>query len=444
MALKWHPDKNPDNRDAAERKFQEISHAYDVLSDPQKRRMYDQTGDESGRGMGGGGGGPGGFRANFGRGGGKDYFKMFEDMFAEHFGADAGGGERRGRAARAARDRACRSGPTGRGCLFVRRGCGRGWVGFQVSFWGGGGDSGFDFGGGDSFFGNMGGRRRRPGGMGGFGGGAGGGRQRQRETADLFTEGDVTELKMETFPDGAREQSPWMFAFYSPAEEESVAFVSTFSKLATHLVPFGVKAGAVNCEKHKALCRRHNVALRSLPAVKGFIGPQRPAGGAVRRSSATKLESYAGALEAKAIKPWILGLIPNVVLRVTDRKTLDAALMSGRPAVGQRSAEWFVSMVLLTEKSDAPHLYRALAYKYRNLVHFAAATGAEARKIAAEVGEGQVPSLVAFCYGEEKLRVAHKGDMSAASLDMFITDFRGGRRCQRIFRKTGKGGKDEL
>mmetsp|Transcript_21692 Transcript_21692/g.53103 ORF Transcript_21692/g.53103 Transcript_21692/m.53103 type:complete len:276 (+) Transcript_21692:119-946(+) len=43
LALKWHPDKNPNNK-AAEEKFKRISEAYDVLSDPSKRRSYDSRG----------------------------------------------------------------------------------------------------------------------------------------------------------------------------------------------------------------------------------------------------------------------------------------------------------------------------------------------------------------------------------------------------------------
>ncbi|XP_018904802.1 dnaJ homolog subfamily B member 6 isoform X2 [Bemisia tabaci] len=46
LALKWHPDKNIDNHDEANKKFKEISEAYEVLSDEKKRRVYDQYGKD--------------------------------------------------------------------------------------------------------------------------------------------------------------------------------------------------------------------------------------------------------------------------------------------------------------------------------------------------------------------------------------------------------------
>ncbi|KAH6756365.1 DNAJ heat shock family protein [Perilla frutescens var. hirtella] len=46
LAMKWHPDKNAVNTKEAEAKFKQISEAYDVLSDPQKRQIYDVYGEE--------------------------------------------------------------------------------------------------------------------------------------------------------------------------------------------------------------------------------------------------------------------------------------------------------------------------------------------------------------------------------------------------------------
>jgi len=73
LALQWHPDKNVDNREEAEAKFQEIAAAYEVLGDEDKRVRYDRGEDIEDMGMGQGGGGFNPFGA-----GGQQYTFHFE------------------------------------------------------------------------------------------------------------------------------------------------------------------------------------------------------------------------------------------------------------------------------------------------------------------------------------------------------------------------------
>ena len=62
LAKKYHPDANPDNKEEAEAKFKEVNEAYEVLSNPQKRKMYDQFGTADPSQGFGGAGGPFGLR----------------------------------------------------------------------------------------------------------------------------------------------------------------------------------------------------------------------------------------------------------------------------------------------------------------------------------------------------------------------------------------------
>ena len=85
LAKKYHPDMNPGDAEA-EKKFKEASEAYAILSDPEKKKQYDQFGHAAFEG-GAGGGGFGGFDFN-----GADFSDIFGDIFGDFFG-----GGRRGR-----------------------------------------------------------------------------------------------------------------------------------------------------------------------------------------------------------------------------------------------------------------------------------------------------------------------------------------------------------
>lgn len=91
-ALRWHPDRNPEKKQEAEERFREATEAYSMLSDPQKREMYDHYGHA---GLSG---------AQFDPGFSRSIFEEFQDIFGDFFGFEdlfsGGGRARRSRAQR--------------------------------------------------------------------------------------------------------------------------------------------------------------------------------------------------------------------------------------------------------------------------------------------------------------------------------------------------------
>lgn len=103
LARKYHPDLNPDDK-ASQQKFKDVQLAYDTLSEPEKRKMYDQFGPEYERAGGapfrGGAGGRGGFEDVFGGGAGPGGFQFegdLGDLFRQFTGGGGTGAGRGGR-----------------------------------------------------------------------------------------------------------------------------------------------------------------------------------------------------------------------------------------------------------------------------------------------------------------------------------------------------------
>ncbi len=93
LAKKYHPDANPDNKEEAEKNFKEVNEAYEILSDKQKRQMYDQFGFNGPQGFNGSqGGGYYSYGSGFdGFGGFSDFgdFGDLGDIFSSFFGGSS-------------------------------------------------------------------------------------------------------------------------------------------------------------------------------------------------------------------------------------------------------------------------------------------------------------------------------------------------------------------
>lgn len=210
LALQFHPDKidNEADKEAAKERFVEVSEAYEVLSDPQKKEEYDQARQFGAGGAGGGFGGPrGGFRTRTSDESMADFTKMFENIFGHGFGGGGGGGGFGGA---------------------------RGFPGGAGGF--GGMPSEFQFSGMDGF-----GHARQP------------GRRPQQQQALYGKESPVRALSAKKFP-GKDANNEWLVQFYSAQDAASVKFHEHFENIARDLAG-KVKVGAVNCDKHAGFCK---------------------------------------------------------------------------------------------------------------------------------------------------------------------------------------------
>ena len=351
--MKYHPDKVPEEeKEAAEAKFVKVSLAYAVLSDEEKRKVYDQYGKEGieamergqdpsmGGGFGGspGGGGFGGgqqFHFSSNGGAGFDPFQMFEAMFAEQMGGS--GGQPRG------------------------------------------GGGGFQF--------NMGGN-----GGGGFPGGGFGGQQQQQRgpPPDIFPKGGVvSKLGSPKFPDKSSKHL-WFVVFYDTQSQDCARAQPQIEKLAEKQGKNGsFKVGALDCSKNdveNSFCRSHNVDVQRLP-IYAFI-----------MDGKVKLyENESGGIPtAKTLYDFAMDSMPKELVHNVNHPTqVLERLLNDKRKYG---------LLLLTDKYETSGLYFSLAYKYRKELVFGESR-AKNLVMAKEFGVKKYPLLVALVpsgTGDEK------------------------------------------
>jgi curved DNA-binding protein CbpA len=364
LALKYHPDKVPEEeKEEAENKFVKVSEAYAVLSDDEKRKVYDKYGKQglellergmdpeaAGFGAGGGGfqgggfpsGGGGSHTFHFGGGGGGfDPFSMFEEMFA---GGGGGGGSHRH---------------------------------FKMNMGGEGFPGGSGFGGG--------------GGFGGFPG-----RQQQQAPQELFPKetSKVVRLGKPKFPD-ASSKHIWLIVFYtndSPLSAEAAPHVERLAVKVSGTFKVGVVDCAKNEREAKFCVSEYKLDVDSLPAFAMVVDgmarfyydddDDEDEGGRKGQSVPTSKALYEFAMEH--MPKQLIHNINHVVPHIEERLLGAAAKRRLRGAV-----------LLLSDKYDTSALYYSLAYQFRNAFVFGESR-AKNLKMAQAFGVKKYPLLIVF------------------------------------------------
>ncbi|CAL8467437.1 g6975 [Coccomyxa elongata] len=382
-ALRWHPDRNPgEKKEKAEKKFKEIAAAYEVLSDPEKRAVYDRHG-EAGLSGEGGPGGPGGGNMHFQfQGDPMDVFKAFfggGDPFGGGGGpfGGGGGGQR-------------------------RRAGGAGFPGGKGGGFPGGGFPGGGMGGG----GHPGG-----GGRGGHGGGGGGPGLYGGDSA-------VLDINEGSFPSGAGEGFVWLLEFYAPWCGHCRNLAPKWSKVAASLKNI-VRVGAINCDDEQSLCAQHKI--QGFPTIKAYVNG--------------RMVEYNGDRSAQHLKDWAISLIPNKVTVLGSPDKLEAFLArcggGGSGGKGKKpgkdGAAWGGCVLLFSDKKQTSPLFKSLASQYAGKLAFGEVR--DLGEMAAKFGVEAAPTLLVACNGDPKTAERFDGDFKSGPITDFLSKFAGGRKC---------------
>lgn len=254
-SLEYHPDKCSDDKDACQTKFIEVSTAYEVLNDPEKRKIYDRDGAD---------GLKEGHQSN----------EQAKAMFRQFFGREPDGNVR-----------------------IVNQGG-------QMMFM----------------------EEGEPG-----------------PKEDIFGGTSVTEMTSDVYRSYVNDRiEPWLILFYKPNNDDSVALKPEFIQFADTFKDF-LHVAAVNCRQQRDVCS--GASINDFPAIRWFP--------AEKDSPPEVFEEHAPT--AKSIGKWVNSMMPDHTKVVEDKRQL---------------REWLDDLkgpgvVLFTDKSSAPPMWKALSLEFR-------------------------------------------------------------------------------
>ena len=307
LSLKYHPDKNKDNPKKAKEMFIKIANAYEVLSNDEKRKIYDQYGEE-------------GIKANEQGGGSNFNFDNmgFEEIFSQFFGGGGGGGAK-----------------------------------FEFNFGGGHGgkkkQSSSGFGGFGSIFDTIFGGGGDNGGFGGFQGGQYGGGQKKSKNGmkdqNYFKNTKVQTLKMKSLTLLYSRKNIWFVYFYRKGDQNYEKYVNTMIEFAEKTEGL-FNAGAVNCIKDEEICEEFEVA--ETPSIIFFSENEKD------------YNRYEGKVDFNSLFNYATKRMSYYVNEITKEKLSDF--------FSKKNDKYHV--ILFTSKESTPSLYKALSKYFINKLIF--------------------------------------------------------------------------